>query len=465
MLLAALPSGAAAANPEMRGEWQLVLQSPGGNATGTAFISVEANPKGEFATSNVVFLGIVHGTFSGTLNGSETSVTVTTEAAGPAPEGKFTSTAMKIETNGGGQPVITGSGTLTAGGTPMPATVTATRVKTYAEVQEREAKEKLEREEQEARENVRGEWSLTLESLQNSKGTALITKSANANNEFASSSALFEGVVPSSFSGTLPVGKGSNATVKVTTQAYGPAPAGEFTSSTMTVESSGASLSMHGTGTLTLPGTSLPATLTATRIKTYAQVLQQQEKEALEKEALEREAREAKEKLEREAREKTEGEAREKAEREAREKAEREAAQSHIGSTPPIVSGGSTTTPSPPVSVQLAAKAFTAGSALSLRLTNPNAFAVQGHVTLSLASGKAAASKKKPTSLGTASFSISPHGTALVKIALSRSGRAELARRHTLHAIASIATTASGQPSASTSYKITLHAPAAHHHG
>jgi hypothetical protein len=52
-----------------------------------------------------------------------------------------------------------------------------------------------------------------------------------------------------------------------------------------------------------------------------------------------------------------------------------------------------------------------------------------------------------------------------VKITLSHSGRAALARHHTVHAIVSIATTASGLPSASMSYKITLRATSAHHHG
>jgi hypothetical protein len=455
-----LPAAASATTVEMRGEWEVSINSSVVSTKGKALITEEANGKGEFASHSLRFESGVGGIFSGTLEGAKASVTVTSEGSGPFPPATFTSTGMTVEPSGI-PPSMSGSGTLTFGSSQVPATLTATRIRTYQQVKEQEEREKREQEEREARENVRGEWELAITAgPQTSHGTALITQSANSKDEFGGS-ALFEGQIPGSFTGTL---AGAKASVKITTQAAGPVPASEFTSTEIAVESTTNPHSMSGTGMLTFGQTTIPATLTATRIKTYAQVLQQ-EKEALEKEVLEREAREAKERAEREAREKTEREARERTEREAREKAEREAAQSHTGSTPPIMSGGSTST-GPPVSVQLAAKTFTAGSALSLRLTNPNDFAVQGHVTLSIApgAGKAAASKKKPTSLGTASFSLSPHGTALVKITLSRSGRAELARRHTLHVIASIATTASGQPSASKSYKITLHA-ATHQHG
>jgi hypothetical protein len=450
MLLTAFAPAASAANYDMRGEWSMEFKSAGAPPGIASGVIRQMNlVTGEFSATLQKSTGgsiVLEGTMSGTTG----SMTATTDA--PFGVVTFVTSSLAIET---AKNSLSASGEFYLNGKEFePGTLTGTRTKTYQEVVEREEREQREAEEAAARQAIRGEWAVTLESgPQVAKGIALVKEAANLKNEFESSSALFESVVPGSFAGTL---KGKEASVTVAAEAYGPYPESRFESTEITV-GSGTS-SMSGPGTLTVGAAKAPATLTATRLRTYRQIEEQEQREKEAKEAEEREAREAKERAEREARE--------KAEREAREKAEREAVQSAL--TPPITSGGTTNTPSPPVSVQLAAKAFTAGSALSLRLTNPNDFAVQGRVTLSLASGKAAASKAgktKPTALGTASFSISPHGTALLKIALSRSGRAELAHRHTLHVIASITTTASGQPSAGRSYRITLHAPSAHHHG
>lgn len=136
---------------------------------------------------------------------------------------------------------------------------------------------------------IRGEWELSITtSTQHVNGKALIVDEPNAQGEFASSTALFEGVISGTFSGTI---TGSNATVKVTTKAYGPIEAGEFTSSAITIASSGGSPSMSGQGMISAGGgTPESATFSATQIRTYKQIEEQEAKEKQERE--EQEARE-----------------------------------------------------------------------------------------------------------------------------------------------------------------------------
>jgi hypothetical protein len=473
VLLAGLPAAALATAPEMRGEWELVLKSSGQTLKGKTLISEEANVKGEFASHTVQFESGDTGTFSGTLEGGKASVTITTAPLGPFPAGEFVSTTMTVEA-GVSSLALSGGGTLTLGVQKAPGTLTATRLKTYKQIEEQEAREKREREESEARANVRGEWALTLENgPEKVNGTALITAEANSKNEFASSGALFESVIPGAFSGTL---EGSKATVKITTQAAGPFPAGEFTSTKIVVTSTVNSMSMSGSGKLTLGTNELEGTLlTATRIRTHQEVEQatkereakeKQEKEALEakekaeREATEKAAREAKEKQEKEAleaKQKAEREAQEKTAREAKEKQEREAreaAEKAAIATTRLVS------------VQLAGKTFTVGATelISLQFTNPNPYAIAGRVTLLPAkSGRAGKSSaggtgKKAGSLGAVSFGISSKGEQLVKLKLSQRGRAELARHKTLHVIATVITEASGQPTTTKTFSLTLHA-------
>jgi hypothetical protein len=435
-LLAGLPAAACATTTEMRGEWELAENFGTEHTHARALIREEANAKGEFASNSLLFEGIVSGVFSGTLEGSNATVTVITQPFGPIPASMFTSSTMKVESSGG-SPSLSGSGTFSSAGYKLPATLTATRIKTYKEVEEREAKEKQEQEEREARLNVLGEWELSLSSLAGTvKGTALISQAANTKNEFASAGALFEAAIPGSFAGTL---EGAKATVTVTTQAYGPFPASEFTSTTMTVKSSGGSMSMTGSGT----GTFGPATLTATRIKTYKQLTEESE---------------AKEKLEREAREKQEREAREKQEREASEQRAREAA---LKSGAPTMQGGGNQGGVTLVSAAPTAKTFTVGGSgsLSLELTNPNGLSVKGHLTLAMGgAGKAslAKSKTKAISLGAASFAISAHAHKIVKIKLSNGSYATLVRRKKLHVVLSVSTSAAGEPTVKKTYNITL---------
>jgi hypothetical protein len=444
-----LPAAASATTPEVAGEWELVLKSGANTFKGTTLVSAEANGKGEFAGGTVHYEDSLTGSFSGTLEGATASVKLTTNALGPFPASEFTSTEMAVE-SGVGSLALKGKGSFTIGGQPGEGTLVATRLRTYKEIEEQQELEALE---QEARENIRGEWSLVIEAGgQTSKGTAVITSSANAKNEFASSGAAFEGVIPGSFSGTLEVSKAA-ASVTVTTDAEGPIPAGEFASAAMTIGEVDGLLSLSGTGTLTSGATKIPgATLTATRIKTYTEVTERIAKETQEREAKEKAEREAKERQEREAKEKQEREAKEKQEREAREAAEKAAgaktASSGGGGEPPALK-----------SVQLAGKTFTVGASelLSLQIKNPNPYAIAGRVTL-VVSEAGHGTSRKTVSLGTASFGITGSARQLVKLKLSQRGRLELDHRKTLRAVATVTTKASGQTTTSETFALTLRA-------
>ena len=490
VLLAGLPAIASASTPEMRGEWELVINAPGlASGKGIAVISVEANGNGEFSTNKVVIGGVIHGTFSGTLEGAKATVELTSEAYGPLAAGKFTSKTMTVEPNGS-SPSISGSGEFTSGTTPVPgATLTATRIKTYKEVEEREAqeaKEKLEQEEREARENIRGEWSLVIRvGAQSSKGTAIIKTAASSDNKFASNSALFEGLVPGSFSGTL---EGGTATVTVTSEAYGPAPANEFTGEKIAFNSTGSSPSISGTGKFYSDKALITesATLVATRVKTYAEVAAREAKEKAEQEAAAKAEQEAKEKAEQEAKTKTEQEAKAKAEQEAKTKAEQEAkakaeqeaktkteqeakakaeqeakTKAEQEAQKKAVLGKAAL-----ASVQLVGKDFTLSAAgmLSLPVNNPNSYAISGRITLTAAehaktsTGAHGRVSRRPLSLGSVSFGISPDGKQVAKLKLTQAGRTELARRKTLKALVTILTKAGGQASTTKMLSVVLSA-------
>ncbi len=474
MLLAGLPASASASTPAMAGEWELAIMA-NGTIKGRALIVDEANVEEKFASQNVLFDGVIKGTFSGTLEGSKASVKITSEAYPPEVEAsEFVSSTMTVGTSDG-LPTISGSGELTSGSQKAPATLIATRIRTYKEIQEQEAREKQEKEEAEARENIRGEWQLVVSSAAGTtKGVAVINKEANANNEFASSSALFEGVLPGSFSGVLQNGK---ATVTIVVPAAGPAPELKFTSSEITVAANASSFSMNGPGTATAGGTPVPdATLVATRIKTYAEVAAREAKEKIEREA--KEAEEAKVKAEAEAKAKAEAEARAKAEAQAKAKAEAEAkteaeakakAEAEAKARAELEARkGTSPGKAALVSIGLTGRSFAVSPSglLSLQMSNPNAYAISGRITLvvaqsakagktSTAHGKAS---KKDQSLGTVSFGIAPDGKQLVKFKLTQAGRAELAHHKTLRVLATILTKASGQTSTTKTLTLTLSA-------
>jgi hypothetical protein len=448
MLLAALPAAASASTPDVRGEWTLTASSSKGTLHGRALITQAANSKGEFAAQSVTWENVVSGTFTGTLEGATATVKTTSAAAPPVlPPGEFNSSSMTVEATANSL-ALSGSGELKLGEEELPATETLTRVKTQQQVEEQEEKEKREREEQAARTNVRGEWALTLESVVGTlKGTALITEEATAQFAFASNAALFEGVIGGTFSGTL---AGAKTSVTITTEAYGTIPAGNFTSTSIAINSIANPSSMSGSGTFKAGESEFPSTLTATRTKTYQEVL---EREKAEREAKERET-EAREAAERVAREKAEREAKERREREAREALEKIAPPKILPYLPP---------PAPLMPVQVGGKTVTLShsGAISLGLTNPDNSPVHGHLKLTLTKGKTSSTKHslgKSITLGEASFSIAAHGTEVVKVKLSRSARAQLIHHKSLRLLLTVTTQASGQPDTIKTYSLTLRA-------
>jgi hypothetical protein len=456
-LLAVFASTSSASTPEMRGEWSLVMHSGGNSLDGTSIIDKETNVKEEFESASTTFAGgLFSGVFSGTLEGSKATVKIT--LAGGGVTGEFASSEITV--SNGATPQLSGPGTFTVNGSPSSGTLVATRIKTYQEIVEKEEREKREREESEARVNVRGEWSLTLEAgPEKLKGIALIATSANAKNEFASKSALFEGILGGSFSGTL---EGENAKVTVTTEGNQTLsiPPGSFTSETIAVSSKTDPTSMTGTGKFTVGGTEVTGTLTATRIRTYQQIEEQEAKEKAEQEAKLKAEQEAKEKAEQEAKVKAEQEAKAKAEQEAKLKAEQEAkAKAEREAREKQEKEGAIALAL--VSAEPTAKTLTAGSSgsLALGLTNHNAYAVEGHLTLT-----AHKAKKTTLSFGDASFTISAKGSETVKIKLSSAARAYLTHHKTLSVSLAVSTSASSGMHSVKTYTITLHAFGSGHH-
>lgn len=459
LLLAGFASAASASAPEMRGEWEIVLKAGGQTNMGTTIIRQEANAQGEFASEAVQLAQGSPGTFTGTLEGASAKVKITASPANGVPASEFTSATMTV-TSGVGSLEISGEGTFAVPslGLTSPGMVVAKRIKTYQEVEEREARELKEREEKAAREAIRGEWALTLNYGQTVKGIAIITAEANAKNEFVSSSALFEGVAPGTVSGTL---EGKEASVTVVSQATGSFPSTTFTGTKLAVTLTNSSMSMTGTGTFSVGGNSLPATVSATRIKTHQEVVAREraELEAKEKQEQEaQEAQEAKEKTEREAKEKEEKETKERREREAREAVEK-AIKIAPPSIPPV-------TPPAPKVVVVITKTFVVPSsgAVSLVLSNPNGLAATGQVkvtaTIKVASAKGRGhAKSKTIVLGEASFSLAGSGMGTAKIVLPRSARSDIAHLKTLHALIALTTETGGKQVGAASYKLTLTAP------
>ncbi len=459
MLLTSFASTADATTYDMRGEWSVSLISPQQGTLSGVLIINKMEPGGEFSGGGQFAGGAIKATITGTVSGTKTSVTIpTTSSLGDITfiAEEATIDTVKNSLSGAGKSYENGQQIETA-------EVTATRIKTYQEVQEREARERTEHEEALARANVRGEWAITLEAgPQTLKGIAFVDEEANAKNEFNSSGASFEGVIPGTFSGTL---KGDEAVVGITTEAAGTLPSASFIGETIAVTSSSDPTSMTGSGTVTVGTTKLTGTLTATRIKTYQEVKELEAAELATKEQQEREASEAKKA--KEAKEAEEARAKQAQEsREAKERLEKEAAQKQVVTSV-------TTTPSGPlISAEPAAKALTVSVAgeLSLKLTNSNAVAVQGHFTLILpAAGKASAGKgvkTKDVTLGAGTFAISAHGEETVHIELSQKGRADLKHHTKLEATLTIVTGASDkQTGATKSYTLTLHTQAPHRKG
>jgi hypothetical protein len=457
MLLAGFASTAAATPYEMRGEWSLEFKSKNEpTVVDTGVIDKWNSGTGEF--SGTFHAGASGGNLEAKLQGTLSGTTVSLTTTTVAPFGTVTFVSKEESTLNTTTNTLAGTGAYYLNGNFSEAgEVSGRRLKSYQEIVEQEERERKEREEQRVREEVRGEWAITVGSgAQSYKGIALITQSANSKDEFAASSAIYEGVNPGTFSGKL---EGSTTSVEVTTPPYAPAslPGTTFTSKAMLFEYTVSSMSISGSGTFAVEGgPEFPTTMTATRIKTYGQVI---ERETAEREAKEKAEQEAKEKTEREATEKAELEAKEKREREEREALEKAAKVTVVPKTLPQIIPPS----NPLVPVLLAAKTLTVGhsGALALKLENPGASPEHGLLKLTLAKGGKAAGTKHSSAggtLGQGSFTIAAHGSEVVAVKLSKSGRAQLTRHKTLQALLTVTTEAAGQPTTTKTYTITLHA-------
>jgi flagellar biosynthesis GTPase FlhF len=184
---------------------------------------------------------------------------------------------------------------------------------------------------------------------------------------------------------------------------------------------------------------------------------EQEEKERSAKEA--QAAQEAKEKSEREAKAaqeaKEKSEAQAKAAQAAKEQEEREHSAGKSAGQPAVVVG----------------KTFTvsAGS-VSLELSNANGYSVSGGLTLTSAATKASGGSSRGKSkhnkrivLAGGSYTISAHGTKVVKLRLSKSAATELERHKTMRVAVAITTRASGESSIATTALITLKLSSAKH--
>ncbi|MGA9283938.1 MAG: hypothetical protein WBV85_00690 [Solirubrobacteraceae bacterium] len=308
---------------------------------------------------------------------------------------------------------------------------------------------------------MRGEWEIVLKAgTQTNSGTIVIRQEAGPKGEFTSNAFQPQEGSPSTFMGTL---EGATAKVKITTTASNSIAAGEFASEAMTVTSGVGTLEISGEGLFSVGEALIPATATATRIKTYPEVLAREQAEAEAEAKHEQEAQEAQE-----AQEKAEREAKEKAERETKERREREVREeveniNKIALQPP----SSLPLAAPPVPVVIATKTLTVpnSGAVSLKLTNPNGSPATGQLkvtsTIRLASSKHRGhAKSKTITLGKASFSLAGNGTGTVKIVLSHSARSELSQLKTMHALIALITETDGKQAAAATYKLTLSAPA-----
>lgn len=439
-LLASFASPASASNYDMRGEWGLQLSATHGTTFSGTDIINKMEPSGAYSGAGSFLSGLLPATMSGTVVGNETSLSIVADTPTEG-EVTFIATKMTVETV---KNEFSGSGTYyNEKGEPYETgQVKATRLKTYQEVLEREAREKKEAEERQARANIRGEWELTLKAgPQTLKAIAVISSEANSKNEFSSSSATFEGGVAGNFQGTL---EGEKATVKLTNQAAAGVPAGEFTSSAMTVHSASNPTSMSGAGKLVIPELALevPGELTAVKIHTYAEVKEREAREA-------REAKEAQERAEREA----------EAARARRAREELEAKEKAAITTTSSPASASTLLPA-----VLLGKAFTATRAGSvpLRLSDPNSFPIHGHIAIVLsttvAKGSGAGRKVVKTTLGSGSFALTAGSNEAVSVKLSHTGLTILKRRHALRVTLVLTSESAGVASAIKKYAVTLRA-------
>jgi hypothetical protein len=150
----------ARARKNVRGEWEIVIKAGPQSYAATALVTNEANSKNEFASSRTTFEGGVQGSFEGTLEGEKATIKVISHGLpGTIPAAEFTGSEITVATKAN-PASMTGTGKFLVPefSLEVPAEVTAKRIHTLAEVQEREAtearkaKEKVEMEAREAEE-------------------------------------------------------------------------------------------------------------------------------------------------------------------------------------------------------------------------------------------------------------------------------------------------------------------------
>jgi outer membrane biosynthesis protein TonB len=342
--------------------------------------------------------------------------------------------------------------------------------------------------------DIRGEWAfqMTCSCGQTASGTLYLKQEEAATGAF-SGTALLQGILSGTATGMI---TGPNSLSLEILIPNAP-PRGETFSFTMpngALDTAANAFEGEGEYGASL-GQNLTGEIKAIRTKTLAQ-LEQAEKEAAER------AKEAKEKAEKEAREREAREVQEKAarekaeaeqhEREAIEKTQREAKEAQEGKERQQAKeaqegkerqqakeaqeskerkereeqAAKETHPAAGAAGAVKPGTLTASGAgvVSLKLTNPDAYATSGSVALMPAAGKSAASKHTLKALAEGSFTLPAHASKVLKLKLSRSAAAALASRGSLRLAIKIETRAGGHATSTKTYSVTLHAAARGRH-
>jgi hypothetical protein len=316
---------------------------------------------------------------------------------------------------------------------------------------------------------LRGEWSYII--------TCSCTFPGTTTNELPGTALIKEMTPSGEFKGTVSLGglpgtivgteTGSSMSMTLTVQAVTlTVPAGA-------IEEVGKA--MGGSGTY---NGGVPGTFAAKITRTYQEIEQEEKERKIKREEAEKErkireaeeAKKAEEAKEAEAAKRVaEAKQAEEAKREEAKKAEeaqkaKEAAEKAAKTASVEQTDHNQGNTNPPATKLTPVKPMgrtlpvSSGGLISLELENTNGLPVTGELTLTASGGSAKSSTapKKSTILGETSFAITAHGTKVVKIKLSRSARATLARHRTLHVAITTVTNATGQSSVSSVASVTL---------
>ncbi len=326
--------------------------------------------------------------------------------------------------------------------------------------------------------DMRGEWTYTLTCScgQSARGTMLLRQMEFTSGAFSGTTVL-DGLLEGTASGTV---TGDSATsLKI---ALPDTPSGEltFTAPAATIEptsnvvtgsgsyNGGATGEIKATRTHTLPEVEQREKEEAERLKKDKEIEEAEEKQkAKEKIEAEEKQKASKETEEKQLKEKAEAEQREQEAKEARERQQskeakeaqeaRERQQSKEAKEAQEAKERATQTPTP-VKPTTKTLAVSGSGLVSLELSNANAYAISGEVSLIVGANKSTAAQHKSTTLAEGSFSIASNAGKLVKLKLSKNLAAKLARRKSLPVVVQITTRASGRTSITTTYSVTLRA-------